>query len=689
MSMSSAVIASPSAAKLPNAESVGQPTKSRRFADFFKFHGLWAPGVRLFRAIGFKSKATIIALTFLLPIVVLAYNFLSNQGTQIEFSAKERLGLNYQRAVMPLLPLLQKRRLWTLQSVAQSSATAATGSATASAELQALRDPLQAQQARLADVEKQLGATLGTSKAYAEFQKTGQALSAAAGTVDAVFATHTAHVQALLDLLGVATDGSNLTLDPDIDTYYLMDTALFRLPLMIEAAAQVRGLGAALLTLGRATAAQTRAVVEPLALLKNNQSAVEQGLDKAVAYNAEVKAAVKPDEEKAALQSFLARVDATVLRAEGVQGEAPAHVATANAAIDAMSRLGLQATDKLDALIATRVANLVWARNWAAVVTALSLLLAAYLFISFGKVLGGGMDEVAFHIHAMRDGDLTTQPEALGNDEAGRLMVALAQMQQSLRRIVGQVRLASDSMVSASTEIATGANDLRERTEKSTASLEETATAMEQLATTVKRSEDGVDQAASLAADNAQAAQQGGDIINQVVLTMQAINASSGRIGDIIGTIEGIAFQTNILALNAAVEAARAGEQGRGFAVVASEVRALAQRSSVASKEIKTLISGSVEHAEKGARVVQQAGQAMGEIVSTAERVRCLLADVAVASREQTAGVAQSAQAVQQLDSVTQQNASLVEETANAASALNDQAQALAREVALFKLSAV
>jgi methyl-accepting chemotaxis protein len=649
---------------------------------FFSHHGAWAPGVRLFRTIGFNTKAAIIALTFLLPILVLAYSYLSNQGTQIEFSAKERLGLDYQRAVMPLLPLLQKQRLWTLQSVVQSTASVA------SAELDALRDPLQAQQARLAMVEKQLGAALGTHKAFAEFQKTGQALAGAARTVDAVFAAHTAHVQALLDLLGAATDGSNLTLDPDIDSYYLMDTALFRLPLMVEAAAQVRGLGAALLVLGHATPAQTRAVIEQLALLKNNQAAVEQGIDKAVAYNADVKAAVKADEEKVALHSFHSRVDATVLRTEGLQGEAAAHVATANAAIDAMSRLGVQATNKLDDLLAKRVAGLESSRNTAAVVTVLSLLMAAYLFISFGKVLGGGMDEVAFHIDAMRDGDLTTEPEALGKDEAGRLMVALAQMQQSLRRIVGQVRLASDSMVSASTEIATGANDLRARTEKSAASLEETATAMEQIAATVKRSEDGVEQATALAADNAKAAQAGGGIINQVVLTMQAINASSGRIGDIIGTIEGIAFQTNILALNAAVEAARAGEQGRGFAVVASEVRALAQRSSVASKEIKTLISGSVEHAEKGARVVQQAGLAIGEIVSTAERVRCLLAEVAVASREQTAGVAQSAQAVQDLDSVTQQNASLVEETANAAGALNDQAQSLAREVALFKLTA-
>ena len=186
----------------------------------------------------------------------------------------------------------------------------------------------------------------------------------------------------------------------------------------------------------------------------------------------------------------------------------------------------------------------------------------------------------------------------------------------------------------------------------------------------------------------AQAAERGGRIIGEVVATMQAINGSSSRIGDIIGTIDGIAFQTNILALNAAVEAARAGEQGRGFAVVASEVRALAQRSSAAAREIKTLITASVEQVEGGVRVVQQAGDTITEMMGTAQRVRELLAEVAVGAREQTAGVAQSAKAVQELDTVTQQNAALVEQTAAAAGSLKEQAQGLADEVAQFRLPA-
>jgi methyl-accepting chemotaxis protein len=306
--------------------------------------------------------------------------------------------------------------------------------------------------------------------------------------------------------------------------------------------------------------------------------------------------------------------------------------------------------------------------------------------VSFDKVLHGGLKEVAFHIDAMRDGNLTTQPRAWGADEAAGLMHTLTQMQASLRTIVGQVRVASDSIVVASNEITSGAHDLSSRTEQSAANLEETASAMEQIAATVRSNEETLAEATKLATNNAQVAEKGGQIIGQVVTTMQGINSASTRIGDIIGTIDGIAFQTNILALNAAVEAARAGEQGRGFAVVASEVRALAQRSAAAAREIKTLITGSIEQVEGGVRVVQQAGTAMTDMVSGARRVRELLAEVAVGAREQTQGVAQTARAVQDLDNATQQNAALVEQTAAAAGSLNQQAHDLATEVSRFKL---
>lgn len=648
-------------------------------SEFFRYHGVWAPGVRLFRSIGFKAKALIIALTFVLPLATLAFNYFSGQAGQIGFSAKERLGVAYAREVMPLFGLLQRQRFLAAQAVAKGATPP---------ELAEAHSAVEAYLPKLATAERSSGSELGTSKGYAAFMEAGKAAATAGGTVDAVFAAHSAHIQALVELLGMAADGSNLTLDPDIDSYYLMDAVMFRLPLMVEAAAEIRGLGYAALVGGAATPRQLRVLIEQLTLLTSNQSAVEAGVDKAAAYNAAVRATVKLDETKAALGAFLSRLDQTVLRAEGVQGDGPAHVAQATAAIDAMVKLQGQAMQQLDTLIAARVASLEFGRNLTAGVLAVGLLMALYLFNCFRMVLDGGLKEVAWHIDAMRDGDLTTHPRAWGRDEAAHLMHTLTQMQASLRRIVTQVRGASDSIVTASSEIASGATDLSARTEQSAANLEQTASAMEEIASTVRNNEATVAEAARLATTNALAAERGGKIIGEVVTTMQAINGASSRIGDIIGTIEGIAFQTNILALNAAVEAARAGEQGRGFAVVASEVRALAQRSSAAAREIKTLITSSVEQVEGGTRVVQQAGSTINEIVSSSQRVRKLLAEVEVGAREQTQGVAQTAKAVQDLDTVTQQNAALVEQTAAAAGTLKGQAMGLAGEVAQFRLPA-
>ncbi len=642
-------------------------SSGRGLAEFFRYHGVWAPGVRLFRSIGFRAKAWTIALTFLLPILVLAWNYFSTQSAQIEFSARERLGIAYARELMPMLDLLQRRRLAAVRG----------------AGMPAAQEAVQARAPKLAAVEKVHGSALGTPKAYADWQKTAPDLNA---TGAAAFGPHSAHIQALLDLLGQSTDGSNLTLDPDIDTYYLMDAAMFRLPVMIEAVAQIRGQGAAVLGAGSVTPAQLRRIIEQLSLLSSNEAAVGAGLGKAVAYNADVKKSVNLDVVRAKSKVLLERVEQTLLRPEGPQGDVAAHVAICNEAIEAMFAMAGQTTDELDRLVAARVAGLESSRNLTAAALAYGLLSALYLFVSFRKVLDGGLAEVAFHIDAMRDGNLTTSPRAWGADEVARLMNTLAQMQASLRSIVAQVRGSSDTIVGASTQIAGGAGDLQARTESTAASLQQTAAAMEQITATVNRNGEVVDEASRLAQANAQAAERSGGIIGQVGQTMQAINASSGRIGDIVGTIDGIAFQTNLLALNAAVEAARAGEQGRGFAVVAAEVRALAQRSATAAREIKTLISSSVEQVGSGVMVVQQAGEAIAEVVGTAQRVRQLLGEVAVGSREQAHGVAQSAAAVQQMDSATQQNAALVEQTAAAAAELQRQAMQLAGGVAQFRL---
>ena len=287
---------------------------------------------------------------------------------------------------------------------------------------------------------------------------------------------------------------------------------------------------------------------------------------------------------------------------------------------------------------------------------------------------------------AVAAGDLTSQIRASSGDEAGQLLHALRDMNEALSQIVGQVRYGTVAIASASSEIATGNMDLSARTENQASALEETASSMEELTSTVRANADNAREADTLANSASSVAQRGGDAVSQVVSTMSAINDSSRKVVDIIAVIDGIAFQTNILALNAAVEAARAGEQGRGFAVVASEVRNLAARSSAAAKEIKELISRSVEQVDAGARLVQQAGATMDEVVTSVQRVTSIVGEISLASREQTDGIEQMNQAIMQMDQVTQQNAALVEQAAAAAAAMSDQASELERLVARFQL---
>jgi len=284
------------------------------------------------------------------------------------------------------------------------------------------------------------------------------------------------------------------------------------------------------------------------------------------------------------------------------------------------------------------------------------------------------------------EGDLTQPIDVQGHDESAELLRALAQMQESLRTLVGQVRSTSDSIGTASAEIATGNQDLSQRTEQTASNLQQAASSMEQLTGTVKQSADSARQANQLASSAAEVAQRGGVVVAQVVSTMDEINASSKKISDIIGVIDGIAFQTNILALNAAVEAARAGEQGRGFAVVASEVRSLAQRSAEAAREIKALIGASVEKVEGGSRLVADAGATMNEIVNSVKRVSDIIGEITAASAEQSDGIGQINGSVTQLDQMTQQNAALVEESAAAAESLKEQTATLAEAVAAFRL---
>ncbi len=324
----------------------------------------------------------------------------------------------------------------------------------------------------------------------------------------------------------------------------------------------------------------------------------------------------------------------------------------------------------------------------AAIIAAIAFIVGLFARAALVAAVVRPIDSVVRHCERIASGDLTGAINAASNNEMGRLLIGLQSMQAALVATVSRVRSGSEAIMHGAREIATGNADLSQRTEQQAASLQETASSMEQLTSTVKLNAAHAVEASGLAHDASETAARGGEVVSDVVRTMEDIATSSNQIGDIIGVIEGIAFQTNILALNAAVEAARAGEQGRGFAVVAGEVRSLAQRSASAAKEIKSLIAASADKVQAGSALVGRAGETMGQVVAAVHRVADIIGKISAASGEQSTGIEQINLAVVQMDSVTQQNAALVEQAAAAAVSLQEQAAQLDAAVAAFRVEA-
>jgi methyl-accepting chemotaxis protein-1 (serine sensor receptor) len=366
-------------------------------------------------------------------------------------------------------------------------------------------------------------------------------------------------------------------------------------------------------------------------------------------------------------------------------GKLPELFKPAGTGLDALIKLQVDEARKEFTTAADRYAVI---RMASLVSIALGLLLAGLFGWLITRSITEPLNRACEAAGRMAEGDLTVDLHCSGKDETAQLLGALSGMRDSLARIVNGVRQNAEGVATASAQIAQGNNDLSGRTEEQASALEQTAASMEQLSSAVRQNADNARQANQLAVGASEVAVKGGEVVGRVVDTMKGINDSSRKIADIISVIDGIAFQTNILALNAAVEAARAGEQGRGFAVVASEVRNLAQRSAEAAKEIKSLITASVERVDQGTSLVDQAGVTMAEIVGSIRRVTDIMGEISAASVEQSSGVSQVGEAVGQMDQATQQNAALVEESAAAAESLKGQAQALVQAVAVFRLGA-
>jgi methyl-accepting chemotaxis protein len=613
-----------------------------------------------------------VALAFVLPLAMLLQFVWSGASDQMDFARSERQGLTF---VRPLLDSLH---------AAQSRRRAATANA---ADLGELQEKVKAAFEQVRAKQTELGKAYGTGKRFEALDSAHAALLRAptAATPDDTFEAHSRFIALMLVLVRDVADGSQLVLDPDLDTFHMMELSVLQGPVQQENSARLRGLGNLVLRTHEITAPRHDRLLEWKSLAGYIDSSVENAYLRGIAFDPEVAKLFDMKGADDATEAFLAAVQRQLLGAELV-GDAAEFLKLANAAVDKQSELTLKVMARLDAQLLARIDRIRATLAWQTVIVAACLMLAIYFLLSFYKVMMGGLHEVARHLDEISTGNLTTSPTPWGRDEAAQLMLSLRSMQTNLRRVVSTVLESSAQVQNSSEEISAATHDLSQRTEQAAANLEETAASTEQITSTVKQTAETVDGAMVIVRSNASAATRGGKVIDQVVQTMQGISASSNKIGEIIGVIDGIAFQTNILALNAAVEAARAGEQGRGFAVVATEVRALAGRSSAAAKEIKTLITTSIEQVEGGSKIVADAGATMRDVVSNADKIAGLMGEISTATREQSVGVGQVGSAVHELDQSTQQNAALVEQTAAATSALTDQARRLAAEVGFFRL---
>jgi methyl-accepting chemotaxis protein len=642
-------------------------------------HLFFLPAARAMARVRLATKFGLVATLFVAPLVVAVGFLYRTAQTSIASAGQERLGVEL------LVPLDGVARELLTQREALATVTTTAAPVRTANHRQRLADAAGAVDAALAGP----AAALRVDAAWRRLKEDIGAWAARADTAPTAEAPAAADALAgrLFDLRTTVADESELVLDPDLDSYYLMDLTVARLLQIEHVAAQLQSVAVGALAAKQVSPAARAQLQTALVELEVLVSHAERGLAKATHANADSAAALHGVEAAfRQVRELMSRTASDIVHAAPPVGDPGTYVGTASSVRESLFASNEAVRAELDRLLKLRIER--GQRNQRLMILGplAGVLLATYLLAGLYLSVRDALARMRAQAELIGAGDLTASLEIDARDELSDLAGAVERMRLSLAAIVDQVRGASEAVGTASHQIATGNQSLAQRTEAAGASLEQTAQAMEQITSTVRQSAENARSADELSSTSNASASDAGALVADVVGTMTAISGSSRKIADIIGVIDGIAFQTNILALNAAVEAARAGEQGRGFAVVAAEVRNLAQRAGAAAREIKSLIEASVRQVDAGSKTVHRAGASVEQVVESVSRVTQMISEISNAATEQASGIASANQAVSRLQQMTQANTAMVEESAAAAAMLDQQARRLARSVREFRL---